>query len=88
MDHNPGPVMVCLPGEVSTNKWINQKFNPMQGNRSGAWNTKEFKDFLGGQLFVEHASSPVRLKLSTVKLLIVDELTEFAENLKPATIRS
>ena len=29
MDHNPGPLMVCLPGEVSMNKWIEQKFNPM-----------------------------------------------------------
>ena len=28
MDHNPGPVMVCLPGEVSMNKWIAQKLNP------------------------------------------------------------
>ena len=22
MDHNPGPIMVCLPGEVSLHKWI------------------------------------------------------------------
>src|SRR5688500_18711164 len=29
MDHNPGPVMVCLPGEVSMNKWIAQKLNPL-----------------------------------------------------------
>lgn len=28
MDHDPGPVMVCLPGEVSMNKWIAQKLNP------------------------------------------------------------
>ena len=29
MDHDPGPVMVCLPGEVSMNKWVAQKLNPM-----------------------------------------------------------
>src|SRR5688500_7996173 len=25
----PGPIMVCLPGEVSMNKWVEQKLNPM-----------------------------------------------------------
>ena len=29
MDHNPGPVMVTLPGEVSMHKWVAQKLNPM-----------------------------------------------------------
>lgn len=29
MDHNPGPIMVCLPGEASMNKWVAQKLNPM-----------------------------------------------------------
>ena len=28
MDHDPGPVMVCLPGEVSMNKWVAQKLHP------------------------------------------------------------
>ncbi|MFA5922336.1 MAG: phage terminase large subunit family protein [Methylococcaceae bacterium] len=94
MDHNPGPIMVCLPGEVGMNKWISQKLNPMieetpaiqavlttQNSRNSS-NTKEFKDFLGGQLYLEHAGSPSRLKSTSVKILIVDELTEFASNLQ------
>jgi phage terminase large subunit GpA-like protein len=93
MANGSGPVMVCLPGEVSQNKWINQKLNPMieetpivqkalitQNSRNSS-NTKEFKDFIGGQLYLEHAGSPARLKSTTVKFLIVDELTEFAGNL-------
>jgi phage terminase large subunit GpA-like protein len=94
MDHSPGPIMVCLPGEVSQSKWINQKLNPMLEetpavsktltslNSRNSSNTKEFKDFIGGQLYIEHAGSPARLKSTTVKYLIVDELTEFAGNLQ------
>jgi phage terminase large subunit GpA-like protein len=94
MDHTQGPVMVCLPGEVSQSKWINQKLNPMleetpavqrtltSTNSRNSSNTKEFKDFIGGQLYIEHAGSPARLKSTTVKYLIVDELTEFAGNLQ------
>lgn len=93
MDHSQGPVMVCLPGEVSQGKWINQKLNPMieetpavqktliTSNSRNSANTKDFKDFIGGQLYIEHAGSPARLKSTTVKYLIVDELTEFAGNL-------
>jgi len=93
MDHSPGPIMVCLPGEVSQKKWINQKLNPMieetiavqraltSINSRDSSNTKDFKDFIGGQLYIEHAGSPARLKSTTVKYLIVDELTEFASNL-------
>ncbi len=93
MANGSGPVMVCLPGEVGMNKWINQKLSPMieetvavqdvltsQNSRNSA-NTKEFKDFIGGQLYLEHAGSPSRLKSTSVKFLIVDELTEFAANL-------
>ena len=62
MAHNPGPVMVCLPGEVSMHKWVNQKLNPMIEETPAvaatldslksrdASNTKTFKDFAGGQL--------------------------------------
>lgn len=93
MDQSPGPIMVCLPGEVSQKKWINQKLNPMieecpavrraltSINSRDSSNTKDFKDFIGGQLYIEHAGSPARLKSTTVKYLIVDELTEFASNL-------
>lgn len=93
MDHNPGPLMVCLPGEVSMNKWIEQKFNPMLeespavrrtltsvASRDAA-NRRTFKDFAGGQIYIEHAGSPSRLKSTTVRTMIVDELDEFATNL-------
>jgi len=92
MDHNPGPVMVCLPGEVSRDKWVAQKLGPMidetpavkasltsTATRDGA-NRREFKDFAGGQLYLEHAGSPSRLKSTTVRTLLVDEVDEFAAN--------
>ena len=94
IDHDPGPVMVALPAEVSMNKWIFQKLNPMleeteavraklssTNTRDGA-NRREFKDFIGGQLYLEHAGSPARLKSTSVRTLIVDEFDEFAANLQ------
>ena len=90
MDHDPCAVMVCLPGEVSMNKWVAQKLNPMLDETPAAQraltsvasrdssNTRTFKDFKAGQLYIEHAGSPSRLKSTTVKKLIVDELDEFA----------
>jgi phage terminase large subunit GpA-like protein len=94
MTECPGPIMACFPAEVSMNKWINQKLNPMledspnvrnvllSTNTRNAANTKEFKDFLGGQLYIEHAGAPARLKSTSVKYMLVDELTEFANLLK------
>lgn len=93
MDHNPGPVMICLPGEVSMNKWVAQKLNPMLEETPAAQraltsvasrdssNTRTFKDFAGGQLYLEHAGSPSRLKSTSVRTLIVDEFDDFAANL-------
>lgn len=93
MDHDPGPVMVCLPGEVSMEKWVNQKLQPaidetpaMKRSLSSiksrdASNTRTFKDFAGGQLYLEHAGSPSRLKSTTVRTLVVDEVDEFANSL-------
>lgn len=93
MDHNPGPVMVCLPGETSRDKWIVQKLTPMLDETPAAKralssvasrdsaNTRHFKDFAGGQLYLEHAGSPARLKSNSVRFMLVDELDEFAGNL-------
>ncbi|MEG0921339.1 MAG: phage terminase large subunit family protein [Comamonas sp.] len=93
MDQDPCPIMVCLPSEVSMNKWVAQKLNPaleetpaMQSALAStasrdAANTRTFKDFAGGQLYLEHAGSPSRLKSTTVRKLIVDELDEMANNL-------
>ena len=93
MTHDPGPVMVCLPGEVSMNKWVAQKLHPMidespnvkhaltsVASRDSA-NTRTFKDFAGGQLYIEHAGSPSRLKSTTVRTLVVDEVDEFSNNI-------
>jgi len=93
MDHDPGPIMVALPAEVSLNKWIAQKLGPMietteavsralttTSSRDGS-NRREFKDFAGGQLYLEHAGSPARLKSTSVRTLVVDELDEFAANM-------
>ena len=94
MDHDPGPVMVCLPGEVSMNKWVAQKLNPAVDESPAmkraltsvasrdSSNTRTFKDFAGGQLYIEHAGSPSRLKSTTVRTLLVDEVDEFANNLQ------
>jgi len=98
MDYAPGPVMVALPGEVSMNKWVAQKLNPNLEEGPGgtpamrraltsvasrdAANQRTFKDFAGGQLYIEHGGSPQRLKSTSVCRLIVDELDEFAANLK------
>lgn len=93
MCENPGPIMTCLPGEVSMGKWVQQKLQPMIDESPAvketltsvasreASNTRTFKDFAGGQLYLEHAGSPSRLKSTSVRTLIVDELDEFAANL-------
>jgi phage terminase large subunit GpA-like protein len=93
MDHAPGPIMVCLPGEVPLNKWVAQKLNPMieecpavqrslvSLSSREASNTRTFKDFAGGQLFMEHAGTATRLKMTSARTVIADELDEFAANL-------
>lgn len=93
MTENPGPIMVCLPGEVSMKKFIAQKLNPLveetavvrdclasTGSRD-AKNTQDFKDFIGGQLYIEHAGNPKRLKSTSVRTLLADEFTEFAASM-------
>lgn len=94
MEENPGPIMVVLPGEVSMGKWIDQKLNPLieetpalqrlltSNNSRESSNRRSFKDFQGGQLYIEHGGSPVRLKSTSAKLLLVDEFSSFASELK------
>lgn len=85
-----GPIMVCFPGEVSVRKWTAQKLSPMiedtpavrekltsVASRESA-NRADFKDFDGGQLYIEHAGSPARLKSTSARWLVVDEFDEFA----------
>jgi phage terminase large subunit GpA-like protein len=85
-----GPIMVCLPGEVSMKKFIVQKLNPLIEETPAvrdvlastasrdAKNTQDFKDYIGGQLYIEHAGNPKRLKSTSVRTLLADEFTEFA----------
>lgn len=94
MDYDPGPIMYALPGEVSMGKWINQKLTPMievcapvrrvlsSTATRDSRNQRDFKDFEGGQLYVEHAGSPQRLKSTSVQKLVVDELDEVAGSLR------
>jgi phage terminase large subunit GpA-like protein len=92
MTQNPGPIMVCLPGEISQQKWVSQKLQPMLDESPAIMrtltslssressNTRTFKDFAGGQLYIEHAGSPARLKSTSVRTLVVDEFDEVAAN--------
>ncbi|MCA0196621.1 MAG: phage terminase large subunit family protein [Proteobacteria bacterium] len=94
MCENPQPIMVVLPGEVSANKWIDQKLNPLidetptiqrvltSTNSRESSNRRSFKDFEGGQLYIEHAGNPVRLKGTSAGLILVDEFSSFATQLK------
>ncbi|MDP3651058.1 MAG: phage terminase large subunit family protein [Rhodoferax sp.] len=94
MCENPGPIMVVLPGEVSQLKFINQKLNPLleeteactsaltSTNSRNSSNTREFKDFAGGQIYIEHAGNAKRLKGTSAKLVIADEFSSFASSLK------
>lgn len=94
MVNRPGPIMVCYPSEVSRDKGVNQKWQPMfeatpvlraalrSYNSRETANSRFFKDFEGGQWYAEHAGSPVRLKSTSVMLLQVDELDEVAAQLQ------
>ena len=90
MSERPGPFCYALPSEVAREKAVDQKINPLientpairgilktENSRNSA-NRRYHKDFLGGMLTLEHAGSPGRLKSSSFRLIIVDELTDFA----------
>lgn len=93
MDMDPGPIMVVLPDDITMNAWIDQKLATLiEGteavqraltttNSRSAANQKAFKDFLGGQLFIEHAKTATRLTLKSVRVVLVDELDKFASAL-------
>lgn len=94
MCENPGPIMVVLPGEVSLDKFTNQKLNPLldetpactevlsSTSSRNARNTQGFKDFAGGQLYLEHAGNEKRLKSTSAQIVLVDEFDSFAASLK------
>lgn len=93
MCEDPGPIMVVLPGEVSMNKFINQKLNPLleetpacedaltSTTSRNSSNTRGFKDFAGGQLYMEHTGNAKRLKSTSARLVLVDEYDSVASSL-------
>lgn len=93
MDQDPGPMIVFLPDDKSMDSWINQKLAPMievtpaceraltsTASRNSA-NQRDFKDFAGGQLYVEHGKTATRLALKSARTVIVDELDKLAATL-------
>jgi phage terminase large subunit GpA-like protein len=79
MAHDPGPIMVCLPGEVSLQKWADQKLGPMLEetpavrelltstvSRESA-NRRDFKDFVE----IETASQRVGVDHMQVRVIAV-----------------
>ena len=94
MCEDPGPIMVAFPGEVSMNKWIDQKLSPLIESTPAvarvltsiasreSSNRRHFKDFQGGQLYIEHAGNPIRLKSTSVKVTLGDEFSSFANLLR------
>jgi phage terminase large subunit GpA-like protein len=91
---NPMPIIVALPGEVSMNKFIDQKLNPLIDeteaiqkalvslNTRESSNRRTFKDFEGGQLYIEHAGDAKRLKSTSAGLVLGDEFSSFANELR------
>lgn len=94
MDVAPGPTMVVLPDDITMNAWIDQKLTSLidgtpavrraltSTSSRNASNQKAFKDFSGGQLFIEHAKTATRLTLKSIETVLVDELDKFAGQLQ------
>lgn len=93
MTENPMPIIVALPAEASMNKLIDQKINPLIEETPAVQkvlvslasretsNRRTFKDFQGGQLYIEHAGNPVRLKSTSAGMVLADEFSSFASEL-------
>jgi phage terminase large subunit GpA-like protein len=94
MSHDPCPVIVFLPDDLTKDAWTLQKFNPMventpavqraltTSNSRDSANQRSFKDFAGGQLFIEHGKTATRMALRTAKRILVDEIDKFVAELK------
>lgn len=93
MDHDPGPLIVFLPDDLSMSSWIAQKLGPMlestpaceraltSTNSRDSANQRAFKDFAGGQLYIEHGKTATRLAMKSARTIIVDELDKLAATL-------
>jgi len=90
-DHAPCPAMVLLPTLESRDSWKVQKLNPLLqetdvvravlgGVRArDAANRQDLIDFPGGVLFLAGGNSPNSYAQKSVRLLILDDLDRFPE---------
>jgi phage terminase large subunit GpA-like protein len=82
--------MVTLPGEVSLNKWVAQKLQPMLDETPAvretlvsvasreAANTRTFKDFAGGQLYIDYVQNSTTVARMAVPSGAVTTLATFS----------
>ena len=84
MVEKPGPQLVITATDHLREKLVDQKFNPLYenppikavlktSNSRDSANRRFFKDFLGGQVFFEHAANAARLKMISVRDIFCDE---------------
>src|SRR5690606_28988701 len=95
MCENPMPIIVALPAEVSMNKWIDQKLNPLIDetpavqavltslSSRAASNRRSFNGSQVRELSLEHAGTPGRLTQTRAGLALADECSSFATALNP-----
>jgi phage terminase large subunit GpA-like protein len=93
MEHAPGPMMVMMPSLEARDSWKVQKLNPLLqdtpvirdllgGMRSrDAANRQDLIDFPGGVLFLAGGNSPNSYAQKSVRIIILDDLDRFPEEL-------
>lgn len=89
-----GNILAVFPTNELAEKWETNRFEPMRTttpelrrrvrdpNRKGASNTKRRKKFPGGMLLLVNALKPSGLKSTTVRYVLLEEVDEFALNIK------
>ena len=93
MDHAPCPAMVLLPTLETRDSWKVQKLNPLLQETEAvravlggvrardAANRQDLIDFPGGVLFLAGGNSPNSYAQKSVRLLILDDLDRFPEEI-------
>lgn len=93
LDHAPCPAMVLLPTLESRDSWKVQKLNPLLQETEAvravlggvrardAANRQDLIDFPGGVLFLAGGNSPNSYAQKSVRLLILDDLDRFPEEI-------
>lgn len=92
MVNKPAPQLVITATDHLREKLIDQKFSPLYenptikavlktSNSRDSANRRFFKDFLGGQVFFEHAVNAARLKMISVRDIFCDETSAIVQAL-------